>query len=208
LAAIGSLAAANFGWQLGSSSFYVDEVDAVGSALYPLGQLLHAVSRMEISPPAYYAFMHEWLYRFGWSHEWVARLPSAACGVLLVGAVYWLCSQLQARRVTGLAAAALTALSPFVLEEAQLAEPYVFAALAVTVAVAAAVRAERETPAASRWLVVALAASVLALCLHYTAALAIAPLCVFVAARSSTPRRWRIAFRWLARSPGSRCCRC
>jgi hypothetical protein len=149
---------------------------------------------MEISPPAYYAFMHEWLYRFGWSHEWVARLPSAACGALLVGAVYWLCAQLQARRVTRLAAAALTALSPFVLEEAQLAEPYVFAALAVTVAVAAAVRAGRDTPAAPGWLAVSLAASLLALSLHYTAVLAIAPLCVFVVARSSTPRRWRIAF--------------
>lgn len=194
LLAVGVIAAVNFAWQLGSSSFYVDEVDAVGTSLYPVSHLLHAVSKIEISPPAYYLFLHEWLYRFGHAHEWVARLPSATAGVLLVFAVYWLCSLLTESRAARLAAAALAGLSPFLLEYAQLAEPYVFAALAVTVAVAAAIRAMRDQPAASLWLAASLVAAVIALCLHYTASLAIVALCVWVATRTSLSHRWRIGF--------------
>jgi len=192
LAATGLVAAVNFTWQLGSSSYYVDEVGSVSTSLAPLSHLLHTVGALQVSPPAYYLFAHEWLLRLGWGHEWVARLPSALAGVMLVGAVYWLCSLLSERHTTRLAAAALAALSPFVLEYAQLAEPYAIVALAVTVAVAAAIRADRD--GGRRWLIASLAASVLAIFTHYTAMLAIAPLCLFVATRTAVPRRWRLGF--------------
>lgn len=193
LAAVSTLAALNFAWQLGSSSFYVDEVVSVQTSLSPLSHLLHAVSTLQVSPLAYYAFLHEWLLRIGLASEWVARLPSAVAGVLLVGAVHWVCSLLEIAPAAKRAAVTLAALSPFLLQLAQLAEPYVFAGLACTLALGAALKA--DTPSNGRWwLAAALVASVLALCLHYTATLVIAPLCAWVATRSSLPRGWRAAF--------------
>ncbi len=129
------VAALNFLWQLGSSSYFVDEVLSLQVASHSLGGLLHAVSHTEITPPAYFLFQHEWLARAGSQAEWVARLPSVACGVLLVAAVYWLASLVSANLMVSLGAAALAALSPFVLEYAQRAQGYLFAALLVTVAV-------------------------------------------------------------------------
>lgn len=204
LAAALLAAAFNFLWQLGSSSYYVDEVQSLNASLKPLGGFFHALGTIEVSPPAYFLFLHEWLYRFGagasWlrqlavGHEWIARLPSAAGGLLLVGAVYWLASLVSDRPSTRAGAAALAAISPFVLEYAQLAQPYVFAALAATVAVAAAIESDQRPRSRARWLTVSLLASVLALCLHYTAALVVAPLCVWLAARVTVPRGWRLAF--------------
>jgi mannosyltransferase len=195
LVALLGLAAANFLWQLGSSSYYVDEVLAINVALHPLSGLLHAIDTSEISPPAYFAFLHEWTGHIGTGPEWVTRLPSALCGIALVGAVYWLASVVSERRLVALAAAGLTALSPFVLEYAQLAQGYVFVMLAATVAVAACI--EASLSGASRrgwWLLAGGVAAVLALWLHYTAGLVVVPLCAWVATRRDLPRRWRGAF--------------
>jgi 4-amino-4-deoxy-L-arabinose transferase-like glycosyltransferase len=189
-----TLAAANFLWQLGASSYFVDEVESVTVALHPLSGLLHAISTSEISPPAYFAFLHEWLGHVGSSAEWVARLPSAVCGAALVGAVYWLASILCERRATQLGAAALTALSPFVLQYAQLAQEYVFVMLAVTVAVAATVHAQRAESRRALWLAGGAIAAILAMWLHYTAGFLVVALCVWVATRDAFPRRWRAAF--------------
>jgi 4-amino-4-deoxy-L-arabinose transferase-like glycosyltransferase len=126
--------------------------------------------------------------------ESTARLPSAVCGVLLVAAVYWLATLVSERRAVALGSAMLAALSPFVLEYSQRAQPYVFEMLAVTVAFAAALEAERATRRAGWWLGAAAAASVCALCLNYTGALAIGALCVWVAARRTMRRWWRGAF--------------
>ncbi|MBV9464756.1 MAG: glycosyltransferase family 39 protein [Solirubrobacterales bacterium] len=171
------LSLANFGWQLGSSSYYVDEVQSVTAALAPLGGLLHGVSRTELSPPAYFYFLHEWLVRLGSDAEWVARIPSALGGGLLVVAVYWLASLTGLRRTAALGAAALTGASPFVLEYAQRAQPYLFVMLAVTVAAGAVLAAERDPTRSRPWLAAAAAASMLAIALHYTAALVLVGLC-------------------------------
>jgi mannosyltransferase len=194
LAAVMGLAAANFLWQLGSSSYFVDEVESVAVALHPFSGLLHALTTSEISPPGYFVFLHEWLGRVGSSPAWVARLPSALCGVALVGAIYWLASVLCERRAIALAAATLTALSPFVLEYAQLAQEYAFVMLAVTVAVAATLHAQTAESRRGLWLAAGAAAAILALWLHYTAGLVVVALCVWVATRDAFPRRWRSAF--------------
>ena len=194
LSALIGLGAANFLWQLGSSSYFVDEVESVAVALHPFSGLLHAISTNEISPPGYFVFLHEWLGRVGSSAEWVARLPSALCGAALIGAVYWLASVLCARRAIALGAATLTALSPFVLEYAQLAQEYVFVMLAVTVAVAATLHAQHAESRRALWLTGSAAAAILALWLHYTAGLVVVALCVWVATRDAFPRRWRGAF--------------
>jgi 4-amino-4-deoxy-L-arabinose transferase-like glycosyltransferase len=198
-----TLGAVNFIWQLGSSSYYVDEVQSVNVSQHALGTFFSALTHMEVSPPAYYLFLHEWLYRFGFGHEWIARLPSALAGTALVGVVYWLCSLVSERLSTRLIAAALAALSPFVLQYAQLAQPYVFVALASAIAVGATVQALRNHHARGARLAVALVCSVLALCLHYTAAVITAPLCVWIATRSSLPRAWRAAFPLVALATGA-----
>ena len=166
LPAVLLLAGLNFIWQLGASSYFVDEVLSVNVASQPPGHVLHWVATTEITPPGYFYFLHEWLGRFGKHHpEWIARLPSALAGVLLVAAVYWLASLVCRKRATPLFGAALAACSPFVLEFAQRAQGYVFVALAVTVAVAAAIQAERRG-GSSRWFAVALIAAIAALTLH------------------------------------------
>ena len=104
LAAVIGLAAANFLWQLGSSSYYVDEIQALAVSLHPISGLLHAIANDEITPPAYFAFLHEWTGHVGTGPEWVTRLPSALCGVALVGAVYWLASVVSERRLVALGA--------------------------------------------------------------------------------------------------------
>ena len=194
LPALLALAAVNFAYHLGSSSYFVDEVLSVNVASQPLGHVLHWVAGAEITPPGYFYFLHEWLGRFGARHaEWIARLPSALAGVLLVAAVYWLASLVCRRRATPLFAAALAACSPFVFEFAQRAQGYVFVALAVTVAVAAAIQAERRG-GSSRWFAVALIAAVVALTLHYTAVLVLAVLCVWIATRPAFTLRARALF--------------
>jgi hypothetical protein len=185
-------AAANFAWQLGSSSYYVDEVLSVQASSPSLGGLFHAVRTTEITPPAYFLFLHEWLRRSGAGSEWAIRLPSALAAVVLVGAIWWLAS-LFGLRWGALAATVIAACSPFVLEYAQRAQTYVFVMLAVTVAVASAIQANRS-PRRGAWLALSLLAAISALWLHYTAGLVIAPLCAWIALRARIAPRVRAAY--------------
>ena len=66
----------NFFWQLGSSSYFVDEALSIEHALPALHGVLHVVSHTETTPWTYFLFLHEWLYRAGSQAEWVTRLPS------------------------------------------------------------------------------------------------------------------------------------
>lgn len=195
LVALLVIAAVNFFWQIGSSSYYVDEVLALETALTPLHALLHVIETNEISPPAYFFFLHEWTGHVGASPEWVTRLPSALCGIALVGAIYWLATLVSERRAVAVGSAALAALSPFVLAYAQRTEEYVFAMLASTVAIAASIAASRaRSRAAGRWLAAGTGAAVLALWLHYTAGLVLLPLCAWVGTRPSLVVRQRAGF--------------
>jgi hypothetical protein len=190
-----ALAALNVLWQLGSSSYYVDEILSVNDAVLPLGSLIHAIGISEISPPAYFVLLHEWAVRVGASGlEWTMRLPAAACVVALVGVVYWLARLLSERRAVALGAATLCALSPFELEFGQLAQGYAATALAVAVAVSAAVAGDRDPRHRVRWWWISLGASLFALLCHYTAALIVAPLCIWVLTRRTLSARWRWAF--------------
>jgi hypothetical protein len=193
LPAILVLGALNFFWQLGSSSYFVDETLSIEASLPSLGQLLHVVRTTETNPWAYFAFLHEWLARTGSQSEWVTRLPSAVAGIALVGAVYWMAGAFLDRR-HALLAAAFCALSPLVLEYAQQVRMYVFVMLAVTIAVGATVRAVSASADRARLLAVGAAAAALSLWLHYTAAFVILPLCVWLGTRTSIPWRSRVAF--------------
>jgi hypothetical protein len=98
-------------------------------------------------------------------------------------------------RRPALRAAALCAISPLVLEYAQQVRVYVFAMLAVTVAVGATLRATQQSLGRRTGMLgLGALAAVLSLWLHYTTLFAILPLCVWLARRTTVPRRARLAF--------------
>jgi hypothetical protein len=188
-----ALGAGDFLWRLGSSSLFVDEVLSIDHALPSFGMINHVVSTTETTPWTYFWGLHVWLHLTGGQAQWVARLPSALAGAALVAAVYWM-ARAFVGRWTALLAALLTALSPLVVTYAQQVRVYVFVLLALTTAVALAVRAVPERSHRTRRLVLGAAAAVLALWLHYTAAFVVAPLCVWLAVQRGLSRRARFAF--------------
>lgn len=191
LAAILLAAGIHFYWGLGDSSYFVDEVFSLVHSMPDLAQLRELVRTTESTPYTYFYGLHFWLNHGGSVEEAAARGTSALAGVGLVGATYWMARAFLARR-PALVAAGLTALSPLVLEYAQQVRVYVWMMLATAIAVGATVRAARG--GRRRLLLVGAAAAVLALWLHYTALLVIAPLCVWVAVRGALSVRARVAY--------------
>ena len=199
LAAVTVVGGLNFAWQLGSSSLYVDEVQSTQVALAPIGHFLHVLAHIEVTPPAYFLGLHEWLVRLGDpEHDWVYRMPSVLGGIALVPAVGWLALRVLGRRGPALLAPLLCALSPFVLEHAQRAQGYVFVALGSAVAVAAVLEAglrHRSGGGARGWVALSLVVAVVTLFTHYLALVAVGPLCAWLLVGSSgLPRRWCRAY--------------
>lgn len=175
---------------LGRSSFFIDETFSWNASANGVGGIVDAVQQAEVTPPLYYVILHAWITLTGAESEWALRLPSAFAGIGLVAAVCWLGTLLGGRRA-GLLAGLLTALSPLVLQYAQLVRAYVFVMLAVTIAAAAIVQLTRE-PERRRWLVLAVVASVFAVFLHYTAVLVLFPLCVWLLTQRQVPGAARL----------------
>lgn len=183
----------NFFWQLGSSSYFVDEAYSVLHSLPSLHRVIHLVNTTETTPYTYFVFLHEWLSRTGSQAEWVARLPSAVAGVVLVGAVYWMAKPFVGRRLA-LVAAALAALSPLIQSYAQEARVYVFLLLAATISVGATVRAVQRSDRRVLLLCVGALFAFLSIWLHYISVSIVVPLAVWVATRSELSRRQRAGF--------------
>lgn len=195
------LAAVLFACHLASSSLFVDEARTWAVSRPPASGLLDRVANVELSPPGHYAAEAIWLRLGPDRAEWWLRLPSLVARVLLVAAVAWLAWRLANRRAA-LVAATLTAISPLVLRYAQQARGYVWAMLALAIAVASALGgAERARRGRSsvRWLALSLVASLCALGLHYTAVLVVAPLCVWLMTRPELDRESVSATSWHAR---------
>jgi Dolichyl-phosphate-mannose-protein mannosyltransferase len=191
LLGISALAAFLFLWQLGSSSFFIDETSSMRLVEGPLGDLLSRLRVAENSPAGYFAALHVWTQLAGSTSEWVARLPSALAGIALVPAVWWLAQTVDGRRAA-LVAALLTAISPLMLQYAQQARAYMPAMLALTLAATAAIRAART--GSVRWAVAGAAACALALSLHYVALVVVVPLCMWVLLRGELALRTRLVF--------------
>jgi mannosyltransferase len=188
---ISLVAAFLFLWQLGSSSFFIDETSSMRLAEGPLGDLLSRLRSAENSPAGYFAALHVWTQLAGSTSEWVARLPSALAGIALVPAVWWLAQTVDGRRAA-LVAALLTSISPLMLQYAQQARAYMPAMLALTLGATAAIRAART--GSVRWAVSGAAACALALSLHYVALVVVVPLCVWVLLRGELALRIRLVF--------------
>jgi uncharacterized membrane protein len=193
LPAILAVAAANFFWQLGSSSYFIDEAFSIMHSLPAIHTLLDRVAHTESTPYTYFLFLHEWMIRTGSQAEWVTRLPSAVAGVGLVGAVYWMAGAFVGRRVA-LGAAALCAISPLIQSYAQETRVYIFLILALVLSVGATVRAYQKPERRTALLTLGAAMAFLAVWLHYTAVAVILPLAVWVGTRSELSRRARVAF--------------
>lgn len=188
-----ALAAANFLWQLGSPSYFVDEALSIEHALPSLGTVTHLVTHTETTPWTFFWGLHLWLHLTGSQAEWVTRLPSALAGVALAASVFWM-ARAFVERSGALLAATLTALSPLILSYAQQVRVYVFLMLALVIAVGLTTRVGTPGPGRTRRLAGGAAAAVVALWLHYTAALVVAPLCVWLALQRGMSRRARTAF--------------
>ncbi len=201
---ITGLAAFLFLWQLGSSSFFIDEVSSMILASEPFGRLLPRLRMAENSPAGYFVLLHLWKGLLGSDAEWVARLPSALAGIALIPGVWRLGTLVDGKRV-GYIAALLTAVSPLVLQYAQQARPYMPAMLALTFAAIAALEAERLQ--SWTWSIAGAGACVVALSLHYAALAVVAPLCAWVLLRRAMDLPMRLVYcvvpatAWLAWLP-------
>jgi len=190
---------ANFSWQLGSSSLYIDESLAWHPAMLSFHGLYQSVHDGEISPPGYYALLHEWIYRLSSQQEWVMRIPSVLAGLGLVAAVYWLATLVADRRTAVLASLG-AAISPLVLAFAQEARAYVFTMLFVTVATAGLLEGRRRPRGRVRvlWLLTAGTATIAAFWTHYTADLVLVPLLAWFAWRPGISKQGRLTLPLLS----------
>jgi 4-amino-4-deoxy-L-arabinose transferase-like glycosyltransferase len=190
------VALAVFSHGLGASSLFIDESASWHAAAGSLGDVFARVRADEVAPSTFYVLLHEWIFRFHDSSETWMRLPSMLAGVALVGAVAWL-AYLVSGRAAACLAALLAALDPAILNYAQQVRAYAFAMLAVTIAVAAVLTAERNRERRRvGWFALGLAAAVAGYSLHYTAALVLLPLTIYVLRSRALSRRLRAA--WLA----------
>ncbi len=187
------IAGLNFFWQLGSSSYFIDEAFSVIHSLPAFHTMFHVIGHTETTPYTYFLFLHEWMIRTGSQAEWVTRLPSAVAGLVLVAAVWWTARVFVSRRAA-LGAAALTAISPLIQSYAQEARVYIFLMVSVVIAVGATVRAVQRPERRTVWLTIGALAAFLSIWLHYTAVSVLVPLGIWVATRPELTRRARGAF--------------
>jgi mannosyltransferase len=186
VAAAVALAAVNFLWQLGSSSLFVDEVYSWTDASVGLGGLIDQLRDNEVTPPAYFAALHEWIARLDVDSEWGMRLPSAICAILLVPVLYDL-GRSVASEAAGIAAAFFGALSPLVLDYAQQVRTYAPAMLVCALAAACAIRAVDGRARDTRWALAAGFLVALAFSMHYTTVFVTAPLLALIVLTRSLP---------------------
>jgi uncharacterized membrane protein len=186
-----ALGAVNFAVQLGTRPLAGQERLSISQAAIPLRDVVSTLKVGELSPPAYFFGLHEWYFRIGHGAA-TLRFPSLLAGLLLIAATYWLGLRV-AGELAASVAALLTAASPLVLEFAQLARPPIFAMLAATVAVAAALEADRSAGVtARRWIAASTLAGILAIATDYSAAFVVAPLALWLGLRRPLPRAARI----------------
>ncbi|HEX4903612.1 MAG TPA: glycosyltransferase family 39 protein [Acidimicrobiales bacterium] len=120
---------------------WVDEAITVDQAQRPFGEMLDRLRSTDVHPPLHHVIV--WLaVRAGGSAEWVVRGPSVIAGAVLVPVTYGLGRSLYGRR-TGLVAAALVTVAPFLVwysQEARMYSLFVLLATVASWALAAAIR--------------------------------------------------------------------
>jgi mannosyltransferase len=111
---------------ISSQSFWLDEAQAVHETHLSFGGMLSAWSATEWNPPLYFLLAWPWAKVFGTSEAGLRSL-SALLGTAVIPITYLCGRELVSRRV-GLVAAALAALSPFMIWYSQEAREYMLLA--------------------------------------------------------------------------------
>jgi mannosyltransferase len=153
-------------------SFWHDEAVTVGRVLDAnLFTTLDRVPGSEATPPLYYALAWAWTKVFG-SGEAGIRSLSAVFGVATVPVAWW-AGRVLIGRAAGVGAAALVAVSPYMVWYSQEARAY--ALLVLLCALSLALFGEVVRGRGGRWLVGWAVASALALATHYFAVFVVGP---------------------------------
>ena len=153
-------------------SFWHDEAVTVGRVLDPsLFTTLDRVPGSEATPPLYYALAWAWTKVFGTGEVGIRSL-SALAGTATIPVVWW-AGRALVGQLAGIGAAALVAVSPYMVWYSQEARAYALLVLlcAVSLALFAEVLRRREGRLVAWWAV----AAALALLSHYFAAFVVGP---------------------------------
>jgi uncharacterized membrane protein len=111
---------------LGAQSYWFDEAQAAHELHLSFGSMLSGISGVETNPPLYFLVGWVWAHVFG-AGEVGLRSLSALAGTAVIVIAY-LCGRELVSRPAGLVAAALTALSPFMIWYSQEAREYMLLA--------------------------------------------------------------------------------
>jgi hypothetical protein len=134
---LGGLVLIGFGariWHLGEQSLWLDEALSVVFSRLGLGDLITTLATQDLHPPLYYVALHFWM-RLAGSSEFAVRFVSVLFGLPAVPVTYQLGTNLfpggdrpggtlDRGAKIGLIAAALVALSPFLVYYSQEARMY------------------------------------------------------------------------------------
>jgi mannosyltransferase len=154
-----------------SQSYWFDEATTAHEVQLSFGALWHAVHTVESTPPLYYVLAWVWAKIFG-AGEAGLRSLSAVAGTALIPITY-LCGRELASRGTGYVAAALAAVSPFMIWYSQEARAYMLFALLCALSLLFFARARRVPSTANvTWWAVC---SALTLLTHFFGGFLVAP---------------------------------
>lgn len=148
---------------LRSQGFWFDESLAIGVITQKPGDMLSQILLSETNPPLYFMAAKVWVQVFGLGEAGLRSL-SAVAGTATIPVAYLAAKSLLSRRA-GLAVAALTAFSPFMIWYSQDARTYALFAFFSAVAFLFFVRALQG--GSHRWLWSWAIACILAACTHY-----------------------------------------
>jgi mannosyltransferase len=171
LAGITALAAALRFATLTTQSYWFDEAQAAHEMQLSFAGLMHTIGAQETSPPLYFAVAWLWAKVLG-TGEAGLRSLSALAGAAVIPVTY-LCGRELVSKRAGLLAAALAALSPFMIWYSQEAREYMLLALLCGASLLFFARSLREPSARNLgwWALF----SGLALLTHFFAGFLVAP---------------------------------
>ena len=156
---------------LGAQSYWFDEAQAAHELHLPLWSMLSSMVGHETNPPLYFVLGWIWVRILG-AGEVGLRSLSALAGTALIPIVY-LCGRELVSRRAGIVAAALVALSPFMIWYSQEAREYMLLAALCGASLLCFARALHE--ASPRNIALWTVFSALALLTHFFATFLVAP---------------------------------
>jgi hypothetical protein len=171
---------------ISSQSYWLDEATTVHEMQLSFGAMLHQVHVNETTPPLYFVLAWLWAKVFGTSEAGVRSL-SALLGTAAIPITY-LCGRELVSRAAGLVAAALAALSPFMIWYSQEARSYMLFAVLCGLSFLFFARTLRDPSHRNMaWWAVTSAAAILT---HFFAGFLIAPEGVWLVL--ALRRRWML----------------